>query len=112
MRNSISISNNSERNDRIKQKFGRIFAQIATSCKHSTKFTIHPFRSLHSKHILPLSIPDYIARFSLEFVIITAGIFAIGANVTLASHSQANATRDESIVFSLLQSNPKLNSPL
>ncbi|MBX4205315.1 MAG: M23 family metallopeptidase [Candidatus Doudnabacteria bacterium] len=86
--------------------------KFKSSLEANSKFTIHPFRSLHSKHLLPLSPTDYIARFGLELVVVAIAIFAVCTNITLAAHTNADQTKDQSVVFSYLSQNPKLNKPL
>lgn len=77
-----------------------------------TKFTIHPFRSLHSKHLLPLSIPDYVARFGLELVVLSIALVAVLANMTLTARANLSESKDQSMIFSYLSQNPDLNSHL
>ena len=90
----------------------KFFSKFRHSLTANNKFTIHPFRSLHTRHLLPLSIPDYIARFSLELLIILIAAFAVFTNFTLKAHAHASEAFDHSVMFSYLSSNPKLNSPL
>lgn len=87
-----------------------IFARARKSLQTNSRFTIHPFRSLHSRHLLPLSPTDYVARFGLELVVIFVAIFAVATNITFAAKS--NNSKDSSVVFSFLAENPELNSSL
>ena len=94
------------------QRLRKFFANTAKSWKANNKFTIHPFRSLHSRHLLPLSLNDYLARFSLELALLLFGILAVVANLTLANRVNATESRDQSVVFSFLRQNPTLNNSL
>lgn len=64
---------------------------------------------MHTRNLLPLSVKDYIARFSLELVMITITIIAITANISLKNHANLLVTNDQSVIFSLLKNYPKLN---
>lgn len=77
--------------------------------KTNSKLTIHPFRTMHTRNILPLSPKDYIARFSLELVIITVAIISLVADISLKNHANLLVTNDQSVIFSLLKNYPKLN---
>jgi murein DD-endopeptidase MepM/ murein hydrolase activator NlpD len=59
---------------------------------------------------LPLSIPDYVARFSLELVVLLIATSAFVVNFSVNNH--AISSSDQSVIFSFLQENPKLNSQL
>jgi murein DD-endopeptidase MepM/ murein hydrolase activator NlpD len=61
---------------------------------------------------LPLSLRDYVARFSLEFVVIAIAIFAIMTNFSISNHAHMLEASDQSVIFSFLKSNPNLNSNL
>jgi murein DD-endopeptidase MepM/ murein hydrolase activator NlpD len=86
--------------------------RLAPNFESKPKFTIHPFRSLHSRHLLPLSIPDYVARFGLELVVVLIAAFAVFANMTLSARANLSDNRDQSMIFSFLSQNPDLNTPL
>jgi murein DD-endopeptidase MepM/ murein hydrolase activator NlpD len=78
----------------------------------SSKFTIHPFKSLHAKHLLPLSPSDYMARFGLEMVILGIAVFSLITNLSITANSNHLETSDQSVIFSFLKNNPGLKSPL
>jgi len=86
--------------------------QVATLWSSNSKFTIHPFKSLHSKHLLPLSISDYTARFSLELVLLGITSLAIWVNVFSMQHASQATKADESVLFSYLKSRPDINPQL
>jgi murein DD-endopeptidase MepM/ murein hydrolase activator NlpD len=88
------------------------FAKLKNSFQTNNKFTIHPFRSLHSRHLLPLPLNSWIARFGLELVIIIVAAFSVMANVTLKARANFAENQDGSVMFAYLSSNPKLNTPL
>jgi murein DD-endopeptidase MepM/ murein hydrolase activator NlpD len=62
--------------------------------------------------LLPLSLRDYVARFSLEFVVLAIAIFAMLTNFSIANHANLLETSDRSVIFSFLKNNPQLNSAL
>ncbi len=88
------------------------FKKLSEIWKTNSKFTIHPFKSLHSRHLLPLSVPDYAARFSFELVILTIAIFAVIVNFSLNNHANHISSSDQSVIFSFLKNNPNLNRNL
>ncbi len=61
---------------------------------------------------MPLSLRDYVARFSLEFVVVTIALFALVINVSLINHANLLETNDQSVIFSFLKNNPALNTAL
>jgi len=61
--------------------------------------------------LLPLSIGDYAARFSLELVLVGLTIAGIWANV-LVTHHASTSNPDQSVIFSFLKSHPGLNRKL
>jgi LysM repeat protein len=61
--------------------------------------------------LLPLSLGDYFARFSLEFVVLGIAVVAVTANFSLARH-HGLGSNDESVIFSFLKNNPKMNHAL
>jgi len=67
---------------------------------------------LHSKHLLPLSLSDYVARFSLEFVVLGIAVLAVYTNLSLIRHANVVSANDQSVIFSFLKNNPKLNDAL
>jgi murein DD-endopeptidase MepM/ murein hydrolase activator NlpD len=80
--------------------------------KAKSKLTIHPFKALHSRTLLPLSIKDYAARFSMELIVLSVAVFAAFINFSIANHANLLQTRDESVIFSYVKDNPGLNSAL
>ena len=94
------------------EKFTSAQTQVKQSWFSSSKFTIHPFKSLHAKHLLPLSPTDYMARFGLEMVILGVAAFAIISNFSITAHANMLENSDQSVIFSFLKSNPDLNNPL
>ena len=95
----------------INSKLASLKDTLVHSWKTNGKFTIHPFQSLHSRHLLPLSIGDYAARFSLELVLMAITIIAVWANFATISHATA-ANPDQSVIFSFLKARPDLNRKL
>ncbi|MBI4363559.1 MAG: peptidoglycan DD-metalloendopeptidase family protein [Candidatus Doudnabacteria bacterium] len=91
---------------------GSLTSQIKNSFKQNNKFTIHPFKSLHAKTLLPLPFKGYLERFGLELVVLIIAIFAITINLTLSAHADLLESKDNSVIFSYLRSNPNLNIPL
>ena len=61
---------------------------------------------------MPLSPKDYIARFGLELVILLIAGTAFITNFSLSAHANLLETKDNSVIFSFLRSNPELNSHL
>jgi murein DD-endopeptidase MepM/ murein hydrolase activator NlpD len=61
---------------------------------------------------LPLSIPDYVARFGLELVVLSIALVAVLANMTLTARANLSESKDQSMIFSYLSQNPDLNSHL
>lgn len=61
--------------------------------------------------MLPLSITDYIARFSLELVVLIIASLGLIVNFNVSSHANA-ASVDQSVIFSFLKDNPRFNHPL
>jgi len=61
---------------------------------------------------LPLSAGDYIARFSLELVVLTITTLGLIVNFSLASHANLITSADQSVIFSFLKANPSLNRSL
>lgn len=96
----------------LSNKFASSSSRIKQLWQTGSKFTIHPFKSLHAKHLLPLSPTDYMARFGLELVILGIAIFAILTNVSITAHANLLETSDNSVIFSFLKSNPGMNNPL
>src|ERR1041385_1626858 len=92
----------------LHQKLSSSFLKISQTWKSNSKFTIHPFKSLHSRHLLPLSLTDYIARFSFEFIVLGITLLAVFINFSTSRTSHAN----ESVIFSFLKNNPSLNQAL
>jgi murein DD-endopeptidase MepM/ murein hydrolase activator NlpD len=88
------------------------FGQLKKFWPSGSKFTIHPFKSLHAKHLLPLSPTDYMARFGLELVILGIAVFSIATNFSITAHANMLESSDQSVIFSFLQKHPNLNSPL
>lgn len=86
--------------------------RVIETWKTNGKFTIHPFKSLHSKHLLPLSIGDYVSRFSLELVLMGITIIAVWSNFALITHASVLTSTDQSVIFSFLKSKPDLNRQL
>lgn len=78
----------------------------------NSKFTIHPFKSLHSRHLLPLSISDYTARFSLEIVLLSLTTLAIWVNIVTITHASQSSSTDQSVLFSYLKTHPEVNPRL
>ncbi|MBX4187922.1 MAG: M23 family metallopeptidase [Candidatus Doudnabacteria bacterium] len=97
-----------------KSPFNRISitGQAKRFWQTSSKFTIHPFKSLHAKHLLPLSPTDYMARFGLELVIFGIAVFSLLTNLSITAHANHLENEDESVIFSFLKNNPGMNSPL
>jgi murein DD-endopeptidase MepM/ murein hydrolase activator NlpD len=95
----------------FKQKINSRILKVKTTWRSNGRFTIHPFRSLHSRHLLPLSLTDYVARFSLEFAVLSLAILAVFANFSL-NHTRAVSASDQSVIFSFLKNNPKFNQAL
>lgn len=89
----------------IKQKLAKIFSKIKETLRSNSKFTIHPFASLHKHLLLPLSIKDYVARFSLELVVLMVATITVIANFSIKNH-------DESVIFSYITKYPHLNPAL
>lgn len=89
-----------------------LLSRIKNLWPSGSKFTIHPFKSLHAKHLLPLSPTDYMARFGLELVILGVAVFSIATNVSITAHANMLENSDQSVIFSFLQKHPNLNSPL
>jgi murein DD-endopeptidase MepM/ murein hydrolase activator NlpD len=87
-------------------------SQLKKFWQSRSKFTIHPFKSLHAKHLLPLSPTDYMARFGLELVIFGIAVFSLVTNLSITAHANQTETSDQSVIFSFLKNNPGLNSPL
>lgn len=61
---------------------------------------------------MPLSVPDYVARFSLELVILTIAFIGLIINFSLANHANTVTSSDQSVIFSFLKANPSLNRSL
>lgn len=61
---------------------------------------------------MPLSLTDYVARFSLEFVVFSVAVLAVFANFSLKSSSNIISSSDQSVIFSFLKNNPRLNKAL
>ncbi len=59
-----------------------------------------------------MSISDYIARFSLELVVLGIALIALITNWSLMSHTQSGEVTDQSVIFSFLKNHPSLNSSL
>ncbi|MBI3952588.1 MAG: M23 family metallopeptidase [Candidatus Doudnabacteria bacterium] len=91
---------------------GSLTQKIVQKLKTNSKFTIHPFKSLHAKTLLPLSIKDYAYRFGLELVVLFIATFGLIVNFTLSAHANRLESSDNSVIFSFLKSNPTLNSSL
>jgi murein DD-endopeptidase MepM/ murein hydrolase activator NlpD len=89
-----------------------VFSRIRDTWKTKSKFTIHPFKALHTRTLLPLSLRDYLARFSMEFVIAGIAFFALVTNYSIASHAELLETKDQSVIFSFLKNNPAFNVAL
>lgn len=102
----------SSQNQVWKERLLSLIKQTKTKFRTNNKFTIHPFKSLHTKGLLPLSIPDYVSRFSLETLIFLIAFIGLIANFALKAHANLIETTDNSVIFSYLKSNPDLNSPL
>ncbi len=95
----------------ITQKFSTSLTKVSQTWKSNSKFTIHPFKSLHSRHLLPLSLTDYVARFSLEFIVLGITFLAVFINFSM-NRTNLVSTSDESVIFSFLKNNPRLNHAL
>jgi LysM repeat protein len=54
---------------------------------------------------------DYVARFSLELVILSITLIAVFSNLSLVASANSSSP-DQSVIFSFLKSNPNLNNPL
>lgn len=93
-------------------KLAQKFLSIKNNLKINSKFSIHPFKSLHAQGLLPLSVPDYIARFSLELLVLLVAAIGIAANVSLSAHANLLEVNDNSVIFSYLRTNPDINTPL
>lgn len=93
----------------FKQKFSAVLNNLAFAWKSNSKFTIHPFKSLHSRHLLPLSISDYAARFSLELVILAIAGLGLIINFSVNNHAVSS---NQSVIFAFLKNNPGLNRSL
>jgi murein DD-endopeptidase MepM/ murein hydrolase activator NlpD len=52
------------------------------------------------------------ARFGLELVILGIAIFSVLTNLSITAHAKLLENDDQSVIFSFLQKNPGLNSPL
>jgi murein DD-endopeptidase MepM/ murein hydrolase activator NlpD len=96
----------------LSNKFASSSSRIKQIWQAGSKFTIHPFKSLHAKHLLPLSPGDYMARFGLEMVILGIAVFSILTNLSITAHANLLENSDRSVIFSFLKSNPGLNNPL
>ncbi len=107
----IPTSNSTKSRLGYKQKFSSSFSRISRTWKSNSKFTIHPFKSLHSRHLLPLSLTDYIARFSLEFIVLGVALLTVFVNFSL-NRTNLISTSNESVIFSFLKNNPRLNHAL
>lgn len=107
-----AVSEDSSKSGKISLKISNRFGQAKNLWQKSSKFTIHPFKSLHSKHLLPLSPKDYMARFGLELVILGIAAFSALTNLSITSHAKNLESTDNSVIFSFLKNNPSLNSPL
>ncbi|HEX5430303.1 MAG TPA: peptidoglycan DD-metalloendopeptidase family protein [Patescibacteria group bacterium] len=55
---------------------------------------------------------DYAARFGLELVIAIIAVAGIAGNFALKAHAHDSSKTDNSVIFSYLSANPKLNTPL
>ncbi len=95
-----------------KPRFLTSLASFASAWKSNSKFTIHPFKSQQRKVLLPLSPLDYLNRFSLELVILGITAVAFLTNIAVANRANLLETKDQSVIFSYLRSNPQLNNPL
>lgn len=93
----------------FKQKLSSVLSNLALAWKSNSKFTIHPFKSLHSRHLLPLSISDYAARFSLELVILAIAGLGLIINFSVNNHAVSS---NQSVIFAFLKNNPSLNRSL
>lgn len=60
---------------------------------------------------MPLSPTDYIARFSLEFVVLGIAVLGVFANFSIKNRAD-NVGNDQSVIFSFLKNNPSLNEAL
>lgn len=59
-----------------------------------------------------MSIPDYIARFSLELVVLSIALIALITNWSLINRTESGEVTDQSVIFSFLKNHPNLNSSL
>jgi len=96
----------------IRQKLLSKIFRIKQAWNQSSKFTIHPFKSLHSKHLLPLSLTDYFARFSLELLVLSIASLAIFINFFVNNHAIYPSSSNQSVIFSFIKANPSLNHTL
>ncbi|MBI2607306.1 MAG: M23 family metallopeptidase, partial [Candidatus Doudnabacteria bacterium] len=55
---------------------------------------------------------DYIARFSMELVFLVIAGITLSVNISLARHANLLETKDQSVIFSYLRTNPDINLPL
>ncbi len=55
---------------------------------------------------------DYFARFSLEFVVLGIALIVVLANFSFIRHANIVSSADQSVIFSFLKNNPKLNNAL
>jgi murein DD-endopeptidase MepM/ murein hydrolase activator NlpD len=75
-------------------------------------FSFHPFKQLHSQHLLPLLPSDYMSRFSMELTIFVIVGIALASNISLAHHASLLETSNQSVIFSYLKNNPEINRSL
>ncbi|MGE5392686.1 MAG: LysM peptidoglycan-binding domain-containing protein [Candidatus Saccharibacteria bacterium] len=88
----------------IKHRTTSFASNLKESWKANSKFTIHPFKSLHTRSLLPLSFGDYFARFSLELVILGIAVFGLIVNFSVSRHANLLETKDQSVIFSFIKS--------
>jgi murein DD-endopeptidase MepM/ murein hydrolase activator NlpD len=109
---AASVESNKQSQITLKTKKTTTKDQIKKFWQSSSKFTIHPFKSLHAKHLLPLSPTDYMARFGLEMVILGIAVFSLLTNFSITANANHITSEDQSVIFSFLKTKPGLNSPL
>ena len=107
-----SAPKSNRRFSRLQHAVAAKFQKISQAWQSNSKFTIHPFRSLHSRHILPLSITDYLSRFSLEFVLLGIAVLAVFVNIFIVQNAPILTSSDQSILFSFVKNHPSLNNQL
>jgi murein DD-endopeptidase MepM/ murein hydrolase activator NlpD len=96
----------------LKQKIRNATGSIKQNWNVKSKFTIHPFKALHTKTLVPLSLREYASRFGLEMVFIAISTFVVITNTNINDHAFLAETKDNSVIFSYLKSHPRANTAI